>query len=92
MTFSLSLGIFGFITPMVGLTMRRPFPSMEALLQAMLSRGLNTAAVTFWIAFPILYCIRVPKSTAALDWDRRMKMAEEIFKRERALGRGSWWM
>lgn len=54
--------------------------------------GLNTAAVAFWIAFPILYRIRVPKSAAALVWERMLQRAEEMFDRHAAArGRKRWW-
>jgi hypothetical protein len=46
---------------------------------------LNTVAVTFWIVFPVAFLIHVPnyfRSAAALDWERRLRLAEEIFKRD----------
>ena len=57
----------------------------------MLMTGLNTTAVAFWILFPLLYWILVPKSEAALAWEENLRKADELFKREAAAGRGSWW-
>jgi hypothetical protein len=91
MLIAVLFGFIGFISAFVGFTMRAP-RSIDDLVRDGIHTGLNTVAVTFWIAFPILYLIRVPKSAAALDWDRRLAVAEEVFKREKAQGRGSRWM
>jgi hypothetical protein len=67
-------------------------PWTRPLLWKKFILALNTTAVAFWIVFGLAYLTKVRLSRAALDWDRRMKLAQEIFKREKALGRGSWWM
>ena len=54
--------------------------------------ALNTTAVAFWIIFGLAYVTKVRLSRAAIDWERRLKLAEEVFRREKALGRGSWWI
>jgi hypothetical protein len=54
--------------------------------------GVNVAAVSFWIVFAILFAVYVPnyfQSEAAIDWERRMNLAEEIFEREAKRRRGS---
>ena len=87
---SLFCGFCGFLMPLVGFTMRRPVP-LEVLYRQMLVNGLNTMAIAFWMTFPILYWILVPKSRAALVWEENLRKADELFKREAAAGRGSWW-
>ena len=48
--------------------------------------------MVFWIVFLLNYFTKVRLSPAALAWESNLQRAEEIFKREKALGRGSWWM
>jgi hypothetical protein len=62
------------------------------LLKKAFFHSFNTTAVAFWIVFGLRYFIIVRLSPAALDWERRLQLADEIFRREKALGRGSWWM
>ena len=45
--------------------------------------GGNVAAIVFWIAFAYLFLIKVYKTPAVFDFERRVKMAEEIFARRR---------
>jgi hypothetical protein len=54
--------------------------------------SMNTTAVAFWIILVLYYFTTIRLGPAALDWERRLRLAEEIFQREAARGRGSWWM
>jgi len=63
-----------------------------ALLSRAAFHAVNVTAVAFWIVLLLLYFTQVRLSPAELDWERRMLLAEEMFRREKALGRGSWWM
>jgi hypothetical protein len=77
-----AFGVLGSFSKLVALL---PIPSFQDLISTAVFKGVNIAAIAFWIIFPILYCIHVPdyyQSPAALDWERRMKLAEEIFARE----------
>ena len=53
----------------------------------------NTTAVAFWVVFLLYYSfISGTLTPAELEWERNLQRAEEIFRREKAAGRGSWWM
>ena len=52
----------------------------------------NTTAVAFWVVFLPSYVLKVALTPAELAWERNLQRAEEIFKREKAAGRGSRWM
>jgi hypothetical protein len=53
----------------------------KAPLRNSLTSGLNTAAVVFWIFFLPQFLVEMSKSPAVLELERRVKMAEELFKR-----------
>jgi hypothetical protein len=51
-----------------------------------LMTGLNTTAVAFWILFAVLMLYEFSKSEAVLDLERRNRLAEELFKRDKRRG------
>ena len=96
---ALVFGFFGLLSGFIGFTFR-PMPTMDQLLRQAIRTGLNVTAAAFWIVFPIVYVLSLPaedRSPAALDWERRLRLAEEIFKREAARKRENaslspaWW-
>ena len=91
MGISAGLGVFVFAVETIDL-FAIDQPWTLPLIRKSLIQALNTTAVAFWIIFGLAYVTKVRLSRAALDWERRMHRAEEIFRREKALGRGSWWI
>lgn len=69
-----------------------PIGRPHAWLEDALFYSANTTAAAFWFVFLPSFFIKVRLSPAALDWERRLRLADEIFRREKDLGRGSWWM
>lgn len=47
-----------------------------------LAAGANVAAIVFWILFPIQF-LRLRRNAADLESERRLRLAEELFKKSR---------
>ena len=58
-----------------------PSQTPATLLHDALFLGGNAAAVVFWVAFLLLFVTQVYKTAAMLDMDRRVRQAEELFRR-----------
>jgi len=91
MGISAGLGTFVFAVETIDLfAIDQPWTRPQ--IQKAFILAVNTTAVAFWIVFGLAYVTKVRLSRAALDWERRLHLAEEIFRREKAHGRGSWWV
>lgn len=79
---SISAGGFGFLSSFIGITMR-PRPWADIIHDGIIT-GLNTIPFVFWIAFlhQLLY-LNVRKTPAVLDFERRVRQAEDLFKHKR---------
>lgn len=61
----------------------------SALHRRAIRASCNTAAVVFWMLFPVLFILRVYKTAAVLDFERRVRFAEDLFRRGQSLARDS---
>jgi len=82
MILSLAIGVLAVPTAFIGFTMR-PRP-LEVLIRDGIMSGLNTTAVVFWISFLLVFLNELLKSDAVSEFDRLVKLGEEIYKRGRA--------
>src|SRR5436190_9607434 len=62
-------------------SMRMRGRPVSVIREQAIPEGLNTAAISFWILFPVLFLTRVYKTAAVLDCDRRIRLAEEMYRR-----------
>jgi hypothetical protein len=76
-------GVIGVPVGMLGMAIR-PMRPYEQMVRDGITTGLNTAGVVFWCVFLVLLLIEMTKSHAVLEFERRVKYAEELFKRGRA--------
>src|SRR5438874_12264699 len=51
----------------------------KALMNAA-KQGANTTTVVFWVVLALLYLTHISKSAAMLDCERRVRLAEELYR------------
>jgi uncharacterized membrane protein len=74
-------GFVGYVSGYVGAVGN--FRSVQDIHVHAIMMGLNTTAVVFWILFAVLMLHEFSKSEAVLDLERRNRLAEELFKRDK---------